>query len=125
MLDEHGYPDDASLEAIKNWDHVWKEDGMTLDLEGLLSLVRDNLKYADGPGWSSYDRQGNLLAIHTGGWSGNEDTIDALMSNWMFRSLCWRQTHRGGHYYFYLANDFELEDKETEGIWPYSGPDRE
>lgn len=39
------------------------------------------------------------LELHTGGWSGNEETISALLSNIYFRTyyVMWRT---GGHYYF-------------------------
>ena len=48
----------------------------------------DYFKYADG-----------FLELHTGGWSGNEDTIEVLEGT-MFWFFFWQRSERGGHYYF-------------------------
>ena len=40
------------------------------------------------------------LELHTGGWSGNEDIIDAMQRNIYFWTRFWLKTERGGHYYF-------------------------
>jgi hypothetical protein len=41
-----------------------------------------------------------MLELHTGGWSGNEDIIEALQNHKLFWMMWWWKTERGGHYYF-------------------------
>jgi hypothetical protein len=41
-----------------------------------------------------------LLHISTGGWSGNEDIIQELLSNQMVKMLTYTSWRRGGHYEF-------------------------
>lgn len=93
MLDDNDYPDEESLEKIKNWDLL--EHGV----EGLLDLIEENTN------WSSRQikRSGkNVIryVYHTGGWSGNEDVVEAMMHNFLFWSLSWWKSTIGGHYYF-------------------------
>jgi len=93
MLDENNYPDEESLKKIKEWDIL--ENGVF----GLLNIVKENTKWAD----RQIERRGKRVVYytyHTGGWSGNEHVINALMGNFLFRSLYWEKTERGGHYYF-------------------------
>jgi len=40
------------------------------------------------------------VELHTGGFSANEDVIEALQDNMMFWLMWWWKTERGGHYYF-------------------------
>lgn len=42
------------------------------------------------------------LELHTAGWSGNEDIINALLENRMFTALWYKQWKTGGHYWFEL-----------------------
>jgi len=97
MLDKDGYPDEASLKAIKEWD-VLKQG-----LDGLLELVAENTNWAD--------RQIRITGkkvirfeYHTGGWSGNEEVIGALRENLCFFAFFWRKSTRGGHYYFIIEH---------------------
>ncbi len=89
-LDADGYPDDVSLAAMRAYDLV------TEPLDGLLALIRDNWWKPD---WG-YRRTQRRLYLHTGGWSGNEDVIEALRENFLFWSLCWLRSDRGGHFTF-------------------------
>ncbi len=93
MLGEDNYPDEASLKAIKEWDILKR------GIQGLLDLVYENTNWADR---QIYIRGKRVLHYYysTGGWSGNEDVIDALHHNFTFWSLYWVRTTRGGHYYF-------------------------
>ena len=93
MLDKDNYPDEKSLEEIKNW------DVLTKGVDGLLDLVEENTNWAD----RQIGRTGkNVIRYeyHTGGWSGNEDVIHAMKMNFLFWSLSWMKSTRGGHYYF-------------------------
>lgn len=87
-MDEHGYPTKEELEKIKNWDYR--------DFGRLMEYVESLWKYG-GNFWEEF---GNTYSISTGGWSGNEDIIEALGSNTIFWLLHWQQSSRGGHYIF-------------------------
>jgi len=93
MLDENNYPDEASLKAIKGWD-ILKQG-----TQGLLDLIEENTNWADRQ-ISIRGKKVLYFEYHTGGWSGNEDVIDALHHNFLFWSLFWRKSTAGGHYYF-------------------------
>jgi len=93
MLDKDNYPDEDSLQQIKEWDILGQ------GAQGLLDLVGENTNWAD--------RQIHITGkkvirfeYHTGGWSGNEDVIAALRHNFIFWSMFWQKSTRGGHYYF-------------------------
>ena len=43
------------------------------------------------------------LELTTGGWSGNEDIVTAIQSNYMFWGLYWQMSKRGGYHLF--SND--------------------
>ena len=89
MLDDDGYPDDKTLQAIAKWDYK-------LGFHGLMDLVKENWWAAD----CGFHQEGNTYNLSTSGWSGNEDIICALQQNPMFWTLCWDQSRRGGHYIF-------------------------
>lgn len=93
MLDENFYPDEKSLKEIKEWD-ILKQG-----VQGLLDLVAENTNWADRQIYVTGKRV-IRFEYHTGGWSGNEDVIDALHRNFPFWSLFWEKSTRGGHYYF-------------------------
>ena len=80
MLDENNCPDETSLESIKKWDIL------TQGIDGLLDLIEGNTNWSD----RQIERSGkNVIryVYHTGGWSGNEDVIDALRHNFLFWSM--------------------------------------
>ncbi len=93
MLDKDNYPDEASLKAIEKWD-ILKQG-----VQGLLDMVEENTNWPD---WSISVKGKKILHFeyHTGGWSGNEDVIDALHRNRLFWSLFWKKSEAGGHYFF-------------------------
>jgi len=96
-LDENGYPDKQSLEQIANWDL------RTQDIYGLLDLIKENTNWANRQ-IEIKGKQVIRFIYHTGGWSGNEDVIRALMSNGPFWSLFWYKSERGGHFYFKIPH---------------------
>ena len=83
------YPDDEDLKRIREWD--------IRDPFGLIEFI-------ESIGWCDpVRRRGRrvwYVEFHTWGWSGNEDIISALQSNYLFWSLYWEKSVRGGHYYF-------------------------
>ena len=93
MLDKDNYPDEVSLKEIKEWD-ILKHG-----VQGLLDLIEDNTHWKD----RQIHQTGKRVIryeYHTGGWSGNEDVIDALRHNFLFWLMFWEKTTKGGHYYF-------------------------
>lgn len=68
-MNEDGSPEEEVLKKIREWDLV--KDGYN----DLLDLLRENWMYK-GHGYFVLKRKNQEL--HTGGWSGNEDIIDAL-----------------------------------------------
>ena len=90
-LDEDGYPTDELLERVRKWPY---DQGF----EGLLELVQANWN------WDNYfQKDGNKYVLCTGGWSGNEDLIGALMENHLFWACCWESSQRGGRYEFEVS----------------------
>ena len=90
-FDRDGYPTEGTLETIREWPSD--------DFPGLAEYVRD--AWADY-GFVSINLSHNLfgpcldMICVTGGWSGNECIISALMNNFAFCHMCWESTHRGG-----------------------------
>lgn len=91
MPDSSGCPTEAEIERVRMWSY---EDGYAALME-----------YVKGLWWSAergFVQQGRKYYVSTGGWSGNEEIIDALRENEMFWVLCWESSQRGGHYVFRL-----------------------
>jgi len=91
------YPTEEFLEWIKNYDII---SGNVFDFIGTI------IEYWWMPNWGvSIKRKYKgiqTVYMSTGGWSGNEDIISAMMENHMFLSLYWQKSRRGGHYTFKL-----------------------
>ncbi len=83
------YPTEEQLETIKNWDLLKKS------VIELLDFIEPLWEYHD-----RFIRKRHILYLSTGGWSGNEDIIGALHQNFLFWSLYWASSKRGGHYWF-------------------------
>ena len=64
------------------------------------------------------------LELHTGGWSGNEDIINALLKNQMFKILWYYQWNRGGHYKFEI-DPFNIGFKSANEIAKENGITRQ
>ena len=89
------YPSQFDLKAIKEWDCTTNKGLMSLaefvvgewhygEPWGKLSRrIKDRNKAGIREG--EYYRK---LTLSTGGWSGNEDLIGALMQNWLWCSMC-------------------------------------
>lgn len=90
-----GYPDDQEIETIAQWNGGWHE---------LMNYVRDRWEFCNW-GWVQENLDSIVMyRLSTGGWSGNESLIAAMRDNWMFWSLCWRSSNRGGAHTFEIAN---------------------
>src|SRR3990167_6114070 len=95
------YPTEEQLDTIKDFDLIRRRIGELLDYIELL------WKYPE-----RFVRGQHTLYLSTGGWSGNEDIIGALRRNFVFWSLYWRRSERGGHYFF----DDENVSKAMKGF---------
>lgn len=52
---------------------------------------------------------GTLYDVSTGGWSGNEELIEAVHQTFMW-TLVWESSRRGGHYTFFVPAPKEATD---------------
>ena len=101
LLDNDGYPTEEWLQFIKSY----KPDE-SLPLLTFVEMVLVDGWYMSDWGFKLHKKYKDKckLELHTGGWSGNEETIAAIKSNmWLthfqMRYVMWRT---GGHYYFEL-----------------------
>lgn len=86
------YPDAREIRTIIKWDVI--KDPM-----GFFNFIK-SVWWC--PGWG-YRMGRKYLHLSTGGWSGNEDRIEAMMKNRMFWIMYWESTRRGGHYTFDIS----------------------
>lgn len=93
-----GYPEQKELNLITKWD--------VEDVFNLLDFIEERWWMPD---WGYEKKWGKdhihnkpviFLNLHTGGWSGNEDIINNLLRNQMFRMMWYSQWNRGGRYRF-------------------------
>ena len=97
MPDPDGYPTDEELDQIKKWD--------CNDMVGCFGFIRSLWTYdcywLEGEAASECSGKPVLrYEISTGGWSGNEDIIEAMHGNVVLWLMTWVQSRRGGHYIF-------------------------
>lgn len=99
LLDKDGYPTKNALKKLKNWKHTHS------DFNEFLDFIKSVWW---SPDWGWHESKGKddftkkpirILSLSTGGWSGNEDIIDAMSHTW-FWMLYWKESRRGGHYTF-------------------------
>lgn len=84
------YPTRKELKTIRKWPITTRKD--TVDL---LAYIKDIWER-----WGFFTKRGSTYWLSTGGWSGNEEIIEAMKENAMFWMLCWYSSKRGGHYVF-------------------------
>ena len=94
------YPTDEELEKVKKWEITGKPKAFS----ALMTYINE---IAD---WYRFEQKGNAYFLSTGGWSGNEDVIMAMMENMVFWFIYHYRTTRGGHYIFAPAG-YSLEDE--------------
>ena len=98
VFDEGSYPTEEALRTIREWPPE-RTYGRLLDAIGQCWR------------WPAYFRKSprrrhvngvsrRRWRVSTGGWSGHEDVIGALMDNRLFWAICWVSSERGGHYVF-------------------------
>lgn len=96
------YPSIALLKLISDW------PGTPVSYRQLLDRVSDAWDHDMG---SFTEGHLGYYRLVTGGWSGNEDLIDALQKNSMFWLTCWMKSERGGLFEFEIPK-YALEAKE-------------
>lgn len=105
MSDSDGYPTDEELKRIAAWPYT--------DLRGWFAFIKGAGNYwpAESFGWSEFDsvddfkHATHVYHISTGGWSGNEEIINAMRENTMCWTLTWHEHRRGGHYAFVVTEE--------------------
>jgi hypothetical protein len=83
------YSTEEILKKIKEWDLTQSH------VSELLDYVQQFWTYPD-----RFIREKHSLYLSTGGWSGNEDIVSALQDNYLFWTMYWYRSQRGGHYWF-------------------------
>ena len=86
------YPTKAEFKTIEDWSD-FKNFGELMD------FVQD-IWWNSEWGWTQRGKRVIKYSVSTGGWSGNESIIRAMRDNYMFWSMCWVSSRRGGHYKF-------------------------
>lgn len=100
------YPSEAELNYIKNFNILEQDPTELVDfLESIWS-------YAEQGYFSRWGKKKIYLQLHTAGWSGNEDIIQALKNTNHLVGLFLYHTkwERGGHYWFKIP----VNNKEAE-----------
>lgn len=105
-MDADGYPEEHELSKITEW-----RDFTFSGTNALIEYIRERWQYADCGYFKLTGKRVLKLELHTGGWSGNEDIIEALKRNYTFWGMHWRKSTAGGHYYFKIKN-FSKENEE-------------
>ena len=94
LFDDDWYPTEELLAAIKDWHY---EKGYL----NLIELCKDAWNDCGSVEISAPEGPSSVVCkFVTGGWSGNEDIIGALMENHIFWMLCWQESKRGGVHTF-------------------------
>jgi hypothetical protein len=108
MPDDDGYPTDEELYAIAQWTGDLFHGGLHLWFD----VIRSSWHWPD---WG-FKREGETYKIATGGWSGNESIIDAMMENTIAWNLTWQLSRRGGYF------EFEVQSASSPTAPPATSP---
>lgn len=82
------YPNEEDLETIRTWKGSHK---------ALMEFIEGIWWAAD---WGFSEGDDNKYYLSTGGWSGNEEIIGAMIENYVFWGICWDLSRKGGHHEF-------------------------
>lgn len=110
-FDKDGYPTDETLQAITQWSLT--------DVRGCFDFIEQAWEYPENirrnltPEEITVTKHlgdGEVRVFATGGWSGNESLIYALMQNLPIYGYSWMLSVRGGLHIFRLK-DVQKEEK--------------
>lgn len=111
MPDPDGYPTNEELERIEKWPIAgcWSD---------WFEFIR-TCWWSPDWGWHEedaidelYNKPVRRYSISTGGWSGNEDIIDAMRKSVICWTMTWVQSRRGGHFIFQVPRNAASAGKE-------------
>lgn len=85
------YPSGPELKTIRRW-HI----NNATNSKALLDFIESIWAFRRW-GWK---KTRHRVYCSTGGWSGNEEIIEALQKNKWFWQFNWQESRRGGHYIF-------------------------
>lgn len=104
MPDNNGYPTTKELREFRKW-RLKNIDLATFHPRNVVDHL-ESIWWMPDWGFKLHEGRSHIfhkkvmkLELHTGGWSGNEDTIHELEQTW-FWWLYWMVSRRGGHYWF-------------------------
>ena len=86
-LQRSSYPSNADLEEIRTWEPN--------DIDGLIEHIRPQFE-----GFGTIRPCKGGYTLKTGGWSGNEEIIKAMLGNMLFCDIYYQSWERGGRYVF-------------------------
>ena len=94
------YPTEETEEVIRKWGCVGKDSKLALMEYVKKAWWMPEWGWSEENGVNDLGNLAHRYKISTGGWSGNERLIGAMKDNFLFWSLAWIQSRRGGHYIF-------------------------
>lgn len=95
MRDKNGYPTEEALNQLRSFK-------LTDDTIALFLLLLQETWWRSEWGIDKKRQYRGFirLTLHTGGWSGNEDIIDALQENTVLWNSIYLSRKPGGHWQF-------------------------
>lgn len=105
--DEDGYPTGTCLTKVATWPIVSDKDALEL-----IAYLKNIWAFND---YFTLEQDGDDWTLHasTAGWSGNEELIAAMRSNFPFQAMYWQQTKRGGHYIYSNIDEWKKKKPAT------------
>jgi hypothetical protein len=120
---KNGYPEKKELKYIRDYDIVKNPIRPLVEfIENIwwasdwgfkLSKHKDEYASISAIGDKPSRKYHYVLELHTGGWSGNEDIIDAMEQNKWFYNFYWHSSRTGGHYEYRIP-EHSYDKKELK-----------
>lgn len=107
MSDRDGYPTDEELQRIRDWSAD--------DPSGWFAAIRASGNYWPEPSVWGWDEADGVYHVSTGGWSGNEEILQAMEENLALWGATYHGERRGGHFVFALPGvKIALEERNGD-----------